>query len=241
MVDTVRTYAALQALLADNTTGDISPQDVRDVLLSSLTLFPDHPATLNAADVYWSGSDAAAMTTVTVTGAQTISERVGRLGVAFSGQTSGDANCLLKAHSFSIGDSFAVPITLLANTATNVYGGLIFTDGTTSTSNGVSAHLSWVAATGTITLYTRAGTLTAFTTLSTSRAVKPMGHIWVRLTYVSANTWGKQVSADGLTWSTMGIADMASTLTPTHVGVTWSTDGSATEGAASFGPILKLA
>jgi hypothetical protein len=34
MVDTARTLAALQALLADNTSGDISPQDVRDFLLS---------------------------------------------------------------------------------------------------------------------------------------------------------------------------------------------------------------
>src|SRR3990167_4158884 len=37
MADTARTLAALQALLADNTTGDISPQDVRDLLVS---LFP---------------------------------------------------------------------------------------------------------------------------------------------------------------------------------------------------------
>ncbi len=37
MPDTSRTKAALQALLADNTSGDISPQDVRDVLVS---LFP---------------------------------------------------------------------------------------------------------------------------------------------------------------------------------------------------------
>lgn len=34
MVDTVRTVAQLQALLADNTTGDISPQDLRDFLVS---------------------------------------------------------------------------------------------------------------------------------------------------------------------------------------------------------------
>lgn len=241
MVDTVRTYADLLGLLADNTTGDISPQDARDVLLTTLVTFPDIPATLNAANVYWTGSDAAAMTEVTVTGAQTISERVGRLGVAFSNQTSGDTSALLKAHTFSVGDSFAVPIRLLANNATNVYGGIIFTDGTTSTSNGVSAHLSWVAGENTIRLYTRAGTLTAFTTVSTVRNLKPASPVWVRLTYVAANTWGKQVSVDGLTWSTMGIADLSSTMTPTHVGLAWSTDGSATEGAASFGPILKLA
>ena len=34
MVDTARTLAALQTLLADNTAGDISPQDVRDMLVS---------------------------------------------------------------------------------------------------------------------------------------------------------------------------------------------------------------
>lgn len=34
MVDTVRTLAALQALLPDNTSGDISPQDIRDFLVS---------------------------------------------------------------------------------------------------------------------------------------------------------------------------------------------------------------
>lgn len=34
MVDTVRTLSALQTLLADNTSGDISPQDVRDMLVS---------------------------------------------------------------------------------------------------------------------------------------------------------------------------------------------------------------
>ncbi|RYX78561.1 hypothetical protein EON76_05375 [bacterium] len=34
MVDTVRTISALKALLADNAAGDISPQDLRDVLVS---------------------------------------------------------------------------------------------------------------------------------------------------------------------------------------------------------------
>lgn len=34
MVDTIRTRAQVLALLADNVTGDISPQDVRDMLVS---------------------------------------------------------------------------------------------------------------------------------------------------------------------------------------------------------------
>ena len=36
MVDTVRTIADLQSILADNSSGDISPQDVRDLLVSSM-------------------------------------------------------------------------------------------------------------------------------------------------------------------------------------------------------------
>ncbi len=34
MVDTVRTLSALQALLADNIVGDITAQDLRDMLVS---------------------------------------------------------------------------------------------------------------------------------------------------------------------------------------------------------------
>ena len=36
MTDTVRTLSALQALLADNTSGGISPQDLRDAVISAL-------------------------------------------------------------------------------------------------------------------------------------------------------------------------------------------------------------
>lgn len=39
MADTARTVAALQTLLANNVTGDISPQDLRDFLVTSLGVF----------------------------------------------------------------------------------------------------------------------------------------------------------------------------------------------------------
>lgn len=39
MADTQRDLAALQALLADNTSGDISPQDVRDMLVTVLGVY----------------------------------------------------------------------------------------------------------------------------------------------------------------------------------------------------------
>lgn len=39
MVDTAKSVSALQALLADNEAGDISPQDVRDFLVSALGVY----------------------------------------------------------------------------------------------------------------------------------------------------------------------------------------------------------
>lgn len=58
MVDTARSVAALKVLLADNETGDISPQDIRDLLVS---LVPSHgelaittaiETTINTVDVW---------------------------------------------------------------------------------------------------------------------------------------------------------------------------------------------
>lgn len=39
MTDTIRTKAELLALLADNTTGDITPQDIRDMLVSLMGVY----------------------------------------------------------------------------------------------------------------------------------------------------------------------------------------------------------
>lgn len=48
MVDTVRTLAALQTLLADNTAGNISAQDLRDFLVSVYPAWQSHVPVLTA-------------------------------------------------------------------------------------------------------------------------------------------------------------------------------------------------
>jgi hypothetical protein len=35
MAETIRTFTELQAILADNTSGDISPEDARDLMVST--------------------------------------------------------------------------------------------------------------------------------------------------------------------------------------------------------------
>ena len=45
MADTIRAISSLQALLADNTTGDISPQDLRDMLVSLGNMYQEQYTT----------------------------------------------------------------------------------------------------------------------------------------------------------------------------------------------------
>lgn len=48
MADTVRTFTDLIALFANNTAGDISPQDVRDLIVSAFGWWPIRTVTGNA-------------------------------------------------------------------------------------------------------------------------------------------------------------------------------------------------
>jgi hypothetical protein len=194
----------------------------------------------DATDIRWTGSVSAGMTTVTVTGSQTLTEKTGVLSVLFSGQSTQDYNCLLTAHTFSVGDSFAVPIRYAGNAGIGA-AGVIFTDGTTSAANAVAAHMQQHSNEGHTRVYTRHGTLTAMGSVSTVHnhrsALVPW--LWLRLTYQASNTFRKELSPDGISWHTT--ADESKTMTPTHVGVCWSTDNNSGDGIATFGPIVKLA
>src|SRR5690606_15106891 len=95
-----------------------------------------------------------------------------------------------------------------------------------------------------IRVYTRSGTLTAMSTTSAAYNWRELSvpWIWVRLTYQAADTWRKEISPDGISWTTVGISDMSKTMTPTHVGACWSPDTATTPGSvATYGPIVKLA
>ncbi len=244
MPDTVRTLAAIQALLADNVAGDISAQDVRDMVVSAYSLLPDAPASLDPEDIYWSGSDAAAMTEVTISGSQTITERAGKVSVLFTSQAAADYNCLLQARTFAIGDSYAVPIRLFEATSGNITAaGVIFTDGTISTSFGVIASLLKFTAEQDTRTYLRHGALQTMTNTAGGSDIRGQAQPWIytRLTYVAANTFRMELSFDGISWLTAGVADVTRVMTPTHVGVGWSKDGSTGSAIATFGPILKVA
>jgi hypothetical protein len=244
MVDTVRSLSALQTLLADNTAGDISAQDHRDQLISEYSLLPDAPAALDAEDYYWDGTQVADFTEITTSGSQTITEVVGKVSALFSGQSTQDANGLLQARTFSIGDSFAVPIRLMTLDANARWVGVCFTDGVIGTSNLVMAAYQLHLTGPNLRMGIRHGTITAvnaatLTTVGFLGSTLPW--LWVRLTYQADNEWAFDASPDGITWSPFGVADVSKTMTPTHWGLVWSSEAAAGDSIVTFGPLLKLA
>lgn len=243
----LKTFAEMNTLLADNTTGDISAQDMRDVI-KGLWRRQIAPYTVdNAADVYWE-NNLGDFTTVTVTGSQTITEREGVLSVMFQDQATQDLNCVLKAHTFAVGDSFAVRIKMFELTVEDFcMAALVFADGTTSAANAIAAFAYFQSTGSGGILQPREGTLTAMATADVTTAWNPQlpiaDGIYIRLTYQAANTWRTTWSIDGVNFLTLNQADSTFTLTPTHFGVGWSSWAGATDNIrqVSFGPICKLA
>lgn len=236
------TLAQMHALFNDNTAGDISAQDGRDVLEALWRRIYGVEAAPGADDVYWDGDDSASMTEVTVSGSQTIVENGGYLSVNFSGQGAQDFNGILKAHTFSVGDSFAVETRLLSGAVAGLQGhvGIAFTDGTTSGSNAVTSSIQQNQANAP-TFVARHGTLAAMTTAASQTPSLILPAWWLRLTYTASNTFQVSISPDGISYTTLTHAATSKTMTPTHVGLVWSKDATSGEGVGTFGPIRKLA
>lgn len=236
----LKTFAEMNTLLADNTTGDISEGDMRDVI-KGLWRRQIAPYTVdNAADVYWE-SNLGDFTAVTPSGSQTVTEREGFLSVVFAGQSSGHLNARLKAVSFSVGDEWACEIENIADTPSGInWVGLIATDGTATTSNFWGAFPYHTSAPNAGIGYGH-GVLNSVNTLAAEiiDAHTYHGNPVIRLKYTATNEYRVDWSADGVSWIP-GTA-RAKTMTPTHIGVGWSRYGGGGNGMASFGPLCKLA
>lgn len=247
MVDTVRTEAALQTLLADNTSQAISPQDMRDFLVSAWTpgwmRYLDHRLpneTGHDDDDFFKDDTKTGITEVTVSGTATWTELNGVLSVAYDNQTAGDAAVALKAltpSSAPVTFETAISGLLTAQDFTSV--GLCFTDGTTATNNIALARYHQGSAgsryrngSGTLTDYT-AGTNGE---IAVPSPISPNGRVYMRIIWTAANSFSVRFSPDGVTWTNFddADADFPKTMTPTHFGAFVSTQGGATQNVASF-------
>lgn len=158
------------------------------------------------------------------------------LSVSFAGVAANDVACLLKPISGSSPLSIATAIRRWGALQDYSMLGLVFTDGTATTSNVVFAILqedtsaNWVHIIrhGTITNLTGTG----FSKTNLSNNVSSPPHL--RLTWVSANTWRLETSPDGNRWTTFTFSDISFTMTPTHWGFGASGYGQADEQLGTF-------
>jgi hypothetical protein len=184
------------------------------------------------------GSDTSAdYTEVTPTGTVNWTFARGRLAARADGQDSADGAVLLKPITTA-----SAPMTIetrishrgVFDPADFLMSGLCFTDGTAVGSLIVTQHIY----TDTITPFMSTRMLTSspwegninnvvdngaptFTNFHTSDAV------YLRLIWVSANTWAWTVSTNGEDWTDLADAAEAVTMTPTHIGLLVSDWGSA--------------
>ena len=189
--------------------------------------------TADARDDFFDGASAVSWSTLTVTGGQTITEQYGKLSIDItSAQTASDVNAYLQAITPSVVHSIEVRCTGLASNAGAsdfLMMGLVWSDGATSGSNAACLMLHQDTTTGLRYVTGRAGSFTAMGGGSgpNSTVRVPLADIYLKWEYDAANTFRGFVSPDGVTWQDLGT--MSDTVTPTHVGLFWSTWGDAVD------------
>lgn len=187
-------------------------------------------------DEFNDGSIAGAWTSLLVSGSATWTEDDDVLSVVFDSQTSGDAAAQIK----SINGSPSSPIEIYSivrgmTTENHCIAGLFFSDGTTASSNVVVGYFNFIASPAfalTQGTFTDIQNSVLWSATLTSAGVPPL--VYLRFTWVSANTWRLEGSPDGVSWTVFGNSDQSDTMTPTHYGVLVSSFGGTVDKIVAF-------
>jgi len=185
----------------------------------------------HADDDFFDSDSSADYTEQTVSGTATWTIGRGLLSVLADDQSSADVSAYLKSIT-----SASAPMTIEARVSyplagiNNPVAGLVFTDGTATSSNNVFVGVR--GATNEVSIEPKfwAGTLTAYQSdLSTDFGPKfyesmPLT-LYMRLIWTAANTWQAALSFDSVSWFNGGMSDRSKTLTPTHFGFAVTTEG----------------
>lgn len=138
----------------------------------------------------------------------------------------------MKSDTIGAGDYIEICFRAVAGADNYPIIGLIFADGTTVASGtqvvyyfSLQENQVWLAR------------FTGYNTVASSSAVnvnatQPASHMFIRLVYVSANTWSAYYSPDGISWIRSHNA-VSHTMTPTHVGITCTKWGGTIPGVFS--------
>lgn len=173
-------------------------------------------------------------TAVAPTGTVTWTQSKGLLSAKFAAISASD----IAGRMYSLtptSSPVTVETALRVFTSTNNYTmvGLVFSDGTTTTSNVAAVTLDAASE----AYRKRHGTFTAATSGSTSDTFEPIGTglVYLRLVWSAANTFKSAVSVDGVSWTNLADdASVTKTMTPTHFGALVTNWGHLVETTATF-------
>lgn len=161
---------------------------------------------------------------VTPSGTVVWTQQNGVLSVSAESQSADDVCALMKPFPVLPPYTLETAVRLFANQANYTMIGLMFSDGTSVTSNAVGVWLE--IGSGGTTVRQRSGTFTAMTNNNTSTLISHHG-LWLhmRLRWKGINTFEAEFSTDGVSWVGMDWADIFLTFTPTHAGIMFSSWG----------------
>jgi len=170
----------------------------------------------------------AAWVEVLPSGAATWTQSNGVMSVAGYGQTSSDLAVLVKPFPVLPPQTVTTAVRMAGVRDNYTMVGLVFTDGTTTGSNAVSAFLYGNVTTGLFYADQRSGTVTSMGSNVTSIPLHMIGPwLHIRLKWTAINSFSTEWSPDGVSWTALGMSTISTTFTPTHAGLCFSTWGSA--------------
>lgn len=168
----------------------------------------------------------AGWTQITPTGVVTWTQSNGVLSVTGGGQDSSDVCAIVKSFPVLPTHTIETAVRLLGTTSNYTFVGMIFTDGTTVNSNAVAVTIHTSTTIGAVNLALRSGTLANMGTNHQNVNIGNHGPwLHMRLIWRSINSFGIEVSPDGVSWVTMSFGNILLTFTPTHAGLLFTSWG----------------
>lgn len=187
-------------------------------------------------DDFFASDSSGDYTTQTVSGTASWSIGRGLLSAYADNQTASDASAYLKSIT-----SASAPMTIETRmTWTHPEDdfprcGIMFTDGTATTSNcvincmqGSDVDLegkTFKVSAGTLTDIQADVSVDYFGGSTNNFHLSDQGVWYMRLIWKSSNTWQASFSLDGVQWFNDGMANQSKTMTPTHIGFLLTTSG----------------
>ena len=189
----------------------------------------------HADDDFFTADSTGDYTDADVTGTSTWVVGRDLLSVLFNSQTSGDLSVFYKAFgSASAPMTIETRLKFLTSDLNNPAAGILFTDGSSSTSNNYGVGTFGTSGVHAMRIGKWSGTLTAGGLTTVQEIFGTDSPIYLRAIWVSSNSFAWSMSPDGVSWTDFAQSNDAKTMTPTGLAFFVSTNGTTGPFVASF-------